>query len=150
MLFRSAVYSDPGFYIPELGCFSEADYGWVADLGGFQPLCGLRTVFHQYSWTAWDGVASVDGDVFRGSYGQLLALTSTPKPKPTPGQIKTRKHRELAAHYRVRSQLRALITKHHCRTHAKPRSYHTVCGYWLKHGQREARFIKQLHHEGIR
>lgn len=147
---RDMVYSDPGFYNPSVGCFSEADYGWVADLGAFAPLCGLRTIFHQYSFAAWDGVAHVDGDVFRGSYRQLAALAAS-APVETNTQKRARWKRELDAHYRLRAELHAFIDKHHCRRgrpwfgHAKPRNFHTRCGKALAAGKRQNHEINAFH-----
>lgn len=140
-----AVYSDPGFYSPELGCFSGADYGWVADLGGFTSLCGLRTVFWQFSWNQWDGVANVDGDVFRGSYAQLQALAHA----VSPAVIARQRHAHLVADYRLRTKLRALEAKHHCRQPpfhaAKPVSYEHACHTWVLHGRQVNADIARLH-----
>jgi hypothetical protein len=127
-LTRDMVYSDPGYYTPMLGCFTNADYGWVADLNGFQPLCGLWTVFQQYSWAAWDGVAHVDGDVFRGSYQQLQALAGIFPPKPP-------KHSRQQL-LRLRIELRADLARRRCRVapyHGRGR-YHRLCHHWLLYG----------------
>lgn len=81
-LTHDAVYSDLGYYLPEVRCFTDADYGWVADLSAFQTLCNLRTVFQQYSWAAWNGVGHADGDVFRGSYQQARRSQGSRHPRP--------------------------------------------------------------------
>jgi hypothetical protein len=62
------------------------------------------------------------------------------------------KLRALRAHRALRKQLHGLIEKHHCRPgdHAQPRSYHAVCGRWIKHGGQEVALIRRLEHEGIR
>ena len=139
-LTHDAVYSDLGYYLPEVRCFTDADYGWVADLSAFQTLCNLRTVFQQYSWAAWNGVGHADGDVFRGSYQQLQALAGiTP---PTPPAPKPNR----AALLRLRNVLRADLTRHRCRVtpyHGRGK-YHKVCARWLAEG---AAVNKQLREE---
>ena len=126
---RAAVYSDPGFYAPSVGCFTSADVGWVADLGGYVSLCRLATVLHQYSFAAADGVGFADGDVYLGSYRQLQALAGAspaPKPrKPTPGA------RRLAKLVKRRDRLRVLEARHACR--ARHHTYR-ACVRWLPEG----------------
>jgi GH25 family lysozyme M1 (1,4-beta-N-acetylmuramidase) len=132
---KDDVYSDPGFFVPEVGCFSDADYGWVADLGGFVPLCGLHTVFHQYSWAAWDGVAHVDGDVFLGSYAQLQALASQTPAKPAHVQpTKPQLTKRIL-------ELRADLTRHHCRTIHGKRAFR-LCPRWAREGKEAHRALK--------
>lgn len=136
-LTRDSVYSDPGYYLPEVRCFTDADYGWVADLDGFQALCNLHTVFQQYSWAAWDGAGYADGDVFRGGYQQLQALAGITPPKP-PAPKPSR-----VALLRLRNVLRADLTRRRCRVapyHGRGR-YHAVCHRWLLEG---AQVNKQL------
>lgn len=58
-----------------------------------------------------------------------------------------------------RATLHALIDRHKCRAgqHAKPSSYHTVCGYWIREGNtvieveaKERKAIHAYHLEGVR
>ena len=133
-LTKDAVYSDPGYYVPSVGCFTQADYGWVADLGGFESLCSLRTVFQQYSWTAFNGVSHADGDVFRGSYAALSALANA-KPAPSP----------LPALYARRRALRRVLAQDGCR--ARTRRHERLgprCRRWYREGNEVNRQIKQL------
>ena len=57
---------------------------------------------------------------------------------------------ELHYHEARRNALHYVIDVHHCRKgppwygHAKPRSYHTRCGIWLREGQREINAIHSL------
>lgn len=137
-LSRDMVYSDPGYYIPQAGCFTQADYGWVADLGAYQPLCKLPTVFHQYSFSAWDGVSRVDGDVFRGSYAQLRALAGF-KPHPHPCSRRC----ELRRLYAQRSELRRDLTHRRCRVIHGRRAY-KLCPRWAREGRLVNRQIRSL------
>lgn len=98
------------------------------------------------------GTCAVDEDVDHG----LLALAHpAPKPPPTHAQTVARWHRELDVAYRLRTELHADIDRHHCRLsrptlgHAKPPTYHTVCGRWLAHGQVEVRRIVAFHAKGV-
>ena len=122
-LTHDAVYSDPGYYSPTVGCFDDANAGWVADLGAFQALCGLHTVFWQYSWTAWNGVSHADGDVFRGSYAQLQALATVPKPP------------DLKALYGRQRALRRVLANDGCRRRARRRErLGRRCKRWFEEG----------------
>lgn len=109
-----------------------------------------------YAFAGWSsyvaqqtcGTCTVDEDTDHG----LLALAHS---APSRSQVLARWHRELDAHYRLRSKLHRDIDRHHCRPgrpwygHATPSSYHTVCGYWLSRGELEARIINAFHRKDI-
>jgi GH24 family phage-related lysozyme (muramidase) len=85
-----------------------------------------------------------------------LFLTPVSKPKPpSHAEILAREHRELDAHYRLREQLRALLTRHECRKppwpHPKPstRAYKDACRTWLVQGAIENREILKFHRIGV-
>jgi hypothetical protein len=140
----------------------------VGAYGGYYPLKYLcshglvgRTNWETYAWSASQWLpsscapleqylngSSVDYDrAIAADYGQWPAPS---KPGPTPAQ--TAKVHSLHAHEALRAQLHKLIERHRCRPgqHAKPRSYHSVCVYWLRKGQQAIVVINRYHREGVR
>jgi hypothetical protein len=130
------AYTAPGLWPGGATCGTKL---WAAEWGTGGYTFGE---WGSYVLQQTCGTCSIDVDVDHG----LLA-----KAGPSRAETLAREHRELDAHYRLRAELHALIEKHTCRhgEHAKPRSYHTVCGLWLAHGQREIRLIDSLHRKGI-
>jgi Glycosyl hydrolases family 25 len=135
------AYTAPGLWWGGSACGTRL---WGAEWG---------TAGYAFSnWTSYVaqqtcGTCVVDEDVDHG----LLALEHpTPKP-PTHAQVVARLHRELDAHYRLRAQLRVLLTRHDCRkppwSHSKPdtRPYAGACRTWLLQGAVENREISRFH-----
>jgi len=131
---HTAVYSDQGYYVPSVGCFRGANYGWVANLGGFAALCELPTILQQYSWSASNGVTRADGDVYRGSYAGLTALANA-KPAPSP----------LPALYARRRALRRVLVADGCRARVRRHEHlGPKCKRWFAEGVTVNRKIHEL------
>jgi hypothetical protein len=71
------------------------------------------------------------------------------KPEPTPAQKRAAKRHSLVAHKALIVTLHKLIDKHHCRKgqHAMPKSYHTVCGRWVRNGKTAHAVVSRLERE---
>jgi GH25 family lysozyme M1 (1,4-beta-N-acetylmuramidase) len=71
------------------------------------------------------------------------------KAEPSAAQKRVAKRRSLASHRATIVTLHKLIDKHHCRRgqHATPRSYHTVCGRWLRNGNTAHAVVRRLERE---
>jgi Glycosyl hydrolases family 25 len=136
------AYTAPGLWPGGATCGTRL---WAAEWGtaGY-AFAGWSSYVAQQTC----GTCGVDEDSDHG----LLALVH---PAPTHAQVLARWHRELDAHYRLRAELHGDIDRHHCRLgkpwygHATPSSYHTVCGDWLEHGEREVRIINAFHQKGV-
>lgn len=110
---------------------------------------GSRFSQHQYTDHGYDGVGFVDMTEWRGSSAAFKSFTQT---GPTPGQIRAAKVRALRKQEALRRELHGDIQRHDCRPgqHATPRSYHTVCGRWLREGNAAIAVIARYHREGVR
>jgi lysozyme len=70
-----------------------------------------------------------------------LFLTPVAKPKPTKAQL----HAQLERDYTLRHELRALISKHACRTHV----HRKPCPTWFRQGDGVNAAVRSLHKQGV-
>jgi hypothetical protein len=121
------------------GCGDEqAGPVWIAS---YPTRPAGRWIAHQFSSTF----------LCRGVFGDCSVdegiLSIRRHPAPSPSRERAAKRRSLAGHKHLRTVLHGNIERHHCRQHATPRSYHTVCGRWLHEGDRAISVIHQLERE---
>jgi hypothetical protein len=129
------VYGSPGTYRGGhcIGVIWPAEWGG----GAAYPLSGYpSSAIRLRQWCGTCRLAGNDGEIDRDEDLGLLALAHE---KSTPSRI---------ALLHRRAALRTLLTKHRCRPplHAKPSSYHTICGYWLREGAHINRQLKGKAH----
>jgi hypothetical protein len=137
--FIVGVYASPGNW-PGDRC---TGYAWPAEWGGggAYPLAGypysaikIRQSCGTCRLSGFSGAVDLDEDL------GLLALAQTPT-KPTPA---ARARRELEADYRLRTTLRYLLTRRHCRA-TPTRGYSHACRVWLGQGVAVNRTITRIH-----
>lgn len=155
---RVQIYTGAWYWLPHFGCWVPPGVSfWLSGYPIAQLLCGLKAVnwqAHQFTDHGYTGASQVpfaDLSLYIGrSFAQFIQATKSP------AQIKAAKVRSLRAHEQLRAELHGDIDRHHCRLtpptrgHARPPSYHTVCGRWLREGRTATAVINRYHREGIR
>lgn len=157
---RAQIYTGAWYWLPHFGCRVPPRVTfWLSGYPVASLLCGLpgnRWVSHQYTDHGYIGAGHY-ADVSRwlGSSTAFNAFILAAKPPLTPAQRKAQKLRSLRAHEALVRELHNDIDRHHCRKgkpwfgHAKPRSYHKVCGRWLREGRSATavvmRYRRELH-----
>jgi hypothetical protein len=150
---RVNIYTGCWYLTPHLGArwFSGVS-AWISGYP-FASACpgipAFRFSQHQYTDHGYDGVGFTDMTRWLGTAKGWAAFTQA---GPSQAQIRAEKARSLHAHEHLRAVLHRLIDRHRCRPgqHATPRSYHRVCGRWLREGQAAIKVINRYRREGIR
>jgi hypothetical protein len=143
---RAQIYTGAWYWIPHFACWVPAGVSfWLSGYPTASILCGLqpyRFQTHQFTDHGFNGVFFSDMNRWRGSAASFASFVQTPKPGPTKAQLRA----SLRLHRGLRAQLHKLIERHRCRPgqHARPRTYHTVCGRWIRHGGQEIAVIHRL------
>lgn len=139
------IYTGAWWSNPNLGCWRPPHaLRWVSGFGsrGSLPIpCGWGGVdLWQYTDAGFNGVTFTD-----------MSRLEVPQSRFEARPARRNKKAELNALYRQRKKVRALIVKHACRPgqHAKPRRYHTVCGYWLHEETALEKKIRAFHAQHV-
>jgi predicted small lipoprotein YifL len=142
---RAQIYTGGWYWLPHFGCWWPRGVpAWLSGYPTASVFCGLsQSLFNQHQFTdhGFNGVFFSDMSRWLGSAASFASYTQA-----VAGPSKAQLRASLRLHRERRLALHRLIERHHCRPgqHATPRTYHTVCGRWLKHGGQEVAVIHRL------
>lgn len=147
---RLQVYTGKWYWEPHAGCrwLGEAS-AWIAGYPSAPLFCGERNYrSHQFTDHGCIEKFCSDLSVYFAKSPSFAEFVGN-KPKPTPVEVnkKIREHyeRELKVEISHREVIRALLTKHRCRTtRPHPSSYKKTCRFWRVEGATINRNIRTI------